>query len=86
MKVATVTVLIFLLIHFHLPKVITHLPCTLLNHISSFTRRILASMLICVIASHSFFFHLVSGFDYILTNDFPIFSHKPLVYFLFLIG
>ena len=74
------------LIHFHLPNVITRSHCSLLNHISSFARFILISMLIWVITSLSFIFHLLLGLDYILTNVFLyIFSHTPFLFFLFLI-
>ena len=80
------TFLVFL-IHFHLPNVITRSHCSLLNHISSFARFILVSMLICVITSLSFIFHLLLGLDYILTNVFLyIFSHTSFLFFLFLIG
>ena len=81
------TAFLLFLIHFHLPNVITRSHCSLLNHIFSFARFILVSMLICVITSLSFIFHLLLGLDYILTNVFLyIFSHTPFLFFLFLIG
>ena len=81
------TTFLLFLIHFHLPNVITRSHCSLLNHISSFARFILVSMLTCVITSLSFIFHLLLGLDYILTNVFlHIFSHTPFLFFLFLIG
>ena len=81
------TTFLLFLIHFHLPNVITRSHCSLLNHISSFARFILVSMLICVITSLSFIFHLLLGLDYILTNVFLyIFSYTPFLFFSFLIG
>ena len=83
----TILLILLFLIHFHLPNVITRSHCLLLNHIFSFARFILVSMLICVITSLSFIFHLLLGLDYILTNVFLyIFSHTPFLFFLFLIG
>ena len=89
--VLAVTILLSLLflIHFHFPNVITRSHCSLLNHISSFAKFILASIFICVIASISFISHLLLGLDYILTIVFLYiftYTHTPFLFFLYLNG
>ena len=86
-KGVTILIILLFLIQFHLPNINKRSHCSLLTHISSFARFILASMFICVSASLSFIFHLLLGLYYVLTTCFPyIFSHIPFLFLLFLIG